>query len=61
MDPHEQFCHTPPCPDRGQSGKRVTSASIAGRNSGIAVAPVGGPLRPQQAHINLWQWQRNHG
>jgi hypothetical protein len=46
MDPHEQFCHTPPLVLTEGSGKGVTSASIAGRNSGIAVAPVGGPLRP---------------
>jgi hypothetical protein len=36
MDPHEQFCHNPDCPNRGQGG-RGNSAFIAA--SAITLAP----------------------
>ena len=52
MDPQEQFCQTQRALTEGGVG-RVTSVFIAVRNSAIAVAAVGGPLRPRQARRSI--------
>ena len=60
MDPHEQFCHTPPCPARGQWEKgniRVHSR----KEQRYRCSTCGRTFAATTGTHYLWQWQRNHG